>query len=49
MENEIKKESLFKELAQINVNDYVEQKNGLNLLILGKCYTRNMQKTRLRI
>lgn len=32
MENEIKKESLFKELAQINVNDYVEQKNGLNYL-----------------
>lgn len=26
------KKELFKELAQINVNDYVEQKNGLNYL-----------------
>ena len=31
MENE-KKINLFKELAQVNVNDYVEQKNGLNYL-----------------
>ena len=26
------KSNLFKELASINVNDYVEQKNGLNYL-----------------
>ena len=32
MENEKKLQSVFKELVQVNVNDYIEQKNGLNYL-----------------